>query len=72
MPALGEWTLGDVERLLAEFGAEFAEREEEFAIYLESFRDVVEPDGYLPGGVEAVAADVFAPLIRRAKEKGAG
>jgi capsular polysaccharide biosynthesis protein len=67
MPRLGAWTLADVERLLAEQGPAFPELLDELRIYLESFRDVAEPDGRLPGGVEAVMEDIFRPLIERAR-----
>ena len=70
-PRFGEWTLADVEQLLAEHGAAFPERREELEIYLESFRGVAEPDGRLPGGVELVIEDVFAPLIARARTTSA-
>jgi capsular polysaccharide biosynthesis protein len=66
LPRLGEWRLGDVERLLAEHGSAFPDRVEELRWYLESFRDVAESDGRLPGGVEAVMEDVFRDLIDRA------
>jgi hypothetical protein len=67
LPRLGEWRLGDVERLLAEHGSAFPDRVEELRWYLESFRDVAESDGRLPGGVEAVMEDVFRDLIDRAR-----
>ena len=68
-PRLGEWTVQDVERLLAEQGPAFPDRVEELQVYLDSFRDVAEPDGRLPGGVEAVMEDVFRDLIERAKRR---
>jgi len=67
LPRLGEWHLADVERLLAEQGPAFPDRLEELRWYLESFRDVAESDGRLPGGVEAVMEDVFRDLIERAR-----
>jgi capsular polysaccharide biosynthesis protein len=67
LPRLGEWHLADVERLLAEQGPAFPDRVEELQWYLESFRDVAERDGRLPGGVEAVMEDVFRDLIERAR-----
>jgi hypothetical protein len=67
LPHLGEWTVRDVERLLAEHGDAFPERREELEVYLDSFRGVAGPDGRLPGGVEAVMEDVFRELILRAK-----
>lgn len=66
-PRLGEWHLADVEQLLDEHGGAFPDRIEELRWYLDSFRDVAEPDGRLPGGVEAVMEDVFRPLIERAR-----
>jgi len=70
-PRLGEWTLRDVELLLAEHGPAFPERLEELGFYLESFRGVAESDGGLPGGVEAIVEDVFGPLISRARSTSA-
>ncbi|HXH87159.1 MAG TPA: hypothetical protein VNI55_00935 [Gaiellaceae bacterium] len=66
-PRLGEWTIGDVERLLAEQGNAFPEQTEELGFYLDSFRDVAGPDGSLPARVEIVIEDVFADLIDRAR-----
>lgn len=66
LPHLGEWTVHDVERLLAEEGPAFPDRAEELGVYLDSFRDVAGPDGKLPSGVEAVMEDVFRDLIVRA------
>jgi capsular polysaccharide biosynthesis protein len=66
-PRLGDWTLADVERLLAEHGPAFPDRADELSVYLASFREVAEPDGRLPGGVEAVMEDVFRDLIERAR-----
>jgi capsular polysaccharide biosynthesis protein len=66
-PAVGEWTLGDVERLLADQGAAFPERAEELALYLDSFRGVAGADGRLPAGVGIVVEDVFADLISRSR-----
>jgi len=70
-PRLGEWTLRDVELLLAEHGPAFPERLEELGFYLESFRGVAESDGRLPGGVEAIVEDVFGPLISHARSTSA-
>ena len=66
-PRLGEWTVDDVERLLAEQEHAFPERAEELHVYLESFRGVAGADGRLPGGVEGVMEDVFRELIERAR-----
>jgi capsular polysaccharide biosynthesis protein len=66
-PRLGDWTLADVERLLAEHGPAFPDRADELGVYLASFREVAEPDGRLPGGVEAVMEEVFRDLIERAR-----
>ena len=70
-PRLGEWTLRDVELLLAEQGPAFPERLDELRIYIDSFRDVAGPGGSLPGGVEAIVEDVFRDLIARARETSA-
>jgi capsular polysaccharide biosynthesis protein len=66
MPAFGEWTIGDVERLVAEQGPAFPERAEEIELYLDTFRGVAGPDGRLPGDVDLVIEDVYADLIARA------
>ena len=66
-PAFGEWTVRDVELLLAQEGDAFPELREELGFYLESFRDVADPDGSLPAGVVIVVEDVFAPLLERAR-----
>jgi capsular polysaccharide biosynthesis protein len=66
-PRTGEWTVADVERLLAEQGDAFPERREDLEIYLDSFRSVAGSDGRLPGDLELVIADVFGPLIERAR-----
>ena len=68
-PRLGDWTVQDVERLLNEQGPAFPDRVEDLRVYLDSFRDVAEPDGRLPGGVEAVMEDVFRDLIERASKE---
>ncbi len=67
LPRFGEWTVGDVERLLAEQGDAFPEQREEFELYLDTFRTVAGPDGRLPGEVDLVIEDVFADLIERAR-----
>ena len=67
LPGFGEWTVGDVERLLAEQGDAFPEQREELELYLETFRSVADPDGRLPGDVDLVIGDVFADLIERAR-----
>jgi hypothetical protein len=61
----GEWTLGDVERLLERHGSAFPERLDELGFYLASFRDVAGAQGRLPRGVQVVVEDVFAELIER-------
>ena len=67
LPRPGQWTVADVERLLAEQGDAFPERRDELEVYLDSFRSVAGPDGRLPGDLELVIADVFGPLIERAR-----
>ncbi len=67
LPRSGEWTLADVERLVAEHGHAFPELHDELGIYLDSFRSVAGADGRLPGDVDLVIEDVFAPLIERAR-----
>jgi hypothetical protein len=65
LPRVGEWTIGDIERLVAEQGPAFPERREEIELYLDTFRSVAGPDGSLPGDVDLVLEDVFADLIAR-------
>jgi capsular polysaccharide biosynthesis protein len=66
-PGFGQWTIGDVERLLAEQGPAFPELRDELELYVETFRGVAGPDGHLPGDVDLVLEDVFAPLIARSR-----
>ena len=54
-PRLGEWTIGDVERLLAQEGPRFPEKVDELGWYLDSFRGVAGAEGRLPG--ECIAVD---------------
>jgi capsular polysaccharide biosynthesis protein len=65
MPGFGEWTIADVERLVAEQGPSFPERQEEIELYLETFRSVAGAGGRLPGDVDLVIEDVYADLIAR-------
>jgi hypothetical protein len=54
--------IGVLRRLVAERGAEFPDRMEEWAIYLET----LEPHavgGFLPSSFEGVVEDVFGPLV---------
>jgi hypothetical protein len=67
--SIGEWTVADVEQLLADQGDGFPELREELEIYLDSFRTVAADDGRLPGDVGFVIEDVFAPLIERARQQ---
>ena len=62
-----EWTIADVERLLAQEGPAFPELLDELGWYLDSFRDVADEDGRVPAGVDVVIADVFRELIERAE-----
>ena len=62
-PEPGDWTLADVDSLVAERGGRFPERQEEIDVYLASFRDVADPDGRLPGGVQGLVEDVLADLL---------
>jgi capsular polysaccharide biosynthesis protein len=63
----GEWTLGDVERLVAEHGSSFPDQREELELYVATLRGVAGPDGRLPGDVDLVIEDVFADLIARSR-----
>jgi hypothetical protein len=65
MPGFGQWTIGDVDRLVAEHGDAFPERREEIELYTETLRSVAGPDGHLPGDVDLVVEDVYAELIAR-------
>jgi capsular polysaccharide biosynthesis protein len=66
-PEPGAWTLADVEALVAERGADFPALREEFDVYLASFREVADPDGRLPGGVQLLVEEVFAGPIAAAR-----
>jgi len=66
LPRLGDWTIGDVERLLVQEGPQFPEKLDELGFYLDSFRGVAGPGGRLPGGVETIVEDVFADLLTAA------
>lgn len=63
----GEWTLADVVQLLTEQGGAYPEREEEFGVYLASLRDVADPDGRLPRGVQGLVEEVFGDLAEAAR-----
>jgi capsular polysaccharide biosynthesis protein len=65
-PRLGEWTIVDVERLLAQEGPRFPDRLDELGWYLETFRDIAE-DGRLPGSVDIIVEEVFGELIGSAE-----
>ena len=65
MPGFGAWTIADVERLVAQQGPFFPERQEEIELYLETVRSVAGADGRLPGDVDLVIEDVYADLIAR-------
>lgn len=65
MPGFGQWTIADVERLVAEHGDAFPERREEIELYTETLRSVAGPDGHLPGDLDLVIEDVYAELIAR-------
>lgn len=67
LPERGAWTIGDVERLLAEQGPAFPDRLAELQVYADTMREVAGPDGSLPPGVEVVVEDVFADLIARTR-----
>ena len=65
MPGFGEWTIGDVDRLLAEQGSAFPERREELEVYADTLRSVADADGRLQGDLDLVIEDVFGDLIAR-------
>lgn len=54
--------IGVLRRLIAERGAEFPDRIEEWGIYLDTFESYAE-DGNLPPRFEGVIEDVFGPLL---------
>lgn len=66
-PRLGEWTIADVERLLAQEGSRYSDRLGELAFYVDTFRDVAVDGGRLPGGVDIIVEDVFGDLILSAE-----
>ena len=66
-PDTGEWTIADVERLLAQEGHSFPELVEELGWYLDSFKGVADEGGRLPVGVEAVIEDAYGPLLARTR-----
>lgn len=66
-PRLDEWTIADVEHLLAQEGSRFPDKLDELGWYLDSFRDVTDEQGRLPGGVETIVEDVFADLLASAR-----
>lgn len=63
----GEWTIGEIEALLAEQGPAFPERVDELGFYLDALRDVAGPDGRLPAGADALFHEVFADLVAAAE-----
>lgn len=68
-PDPGEWTLADVEALVADPAGGFPELREEFEVYLASFRDVAAPDGRLPGGVQLLVEEVFVGPLEAARQR---
>jgi hypothetical protein len=63
----GEWTIGEIEALLAEQGPAFPGRVDELRFYLDALRDVAGPDGRLPAGADALFHEVFADLVAAAE-----
>lgn len=57
------WSLTELERLVAERGAQFPDRTEEWLAYLGSLRDVADAEGRLPRSLDPLLDDVFAPFI---------
>ena len=55
-------TLEELERLVDERGPAHPERHEEWCAYLSAIRDVADLDGRLPGALDELVAEVFAPL----------
>ena len=66
-PRVDEWTIADVELLLAQEGSRFPDKLDELGWYLDSCRDVADEQGRLPGGVETIVEDVFADLLASAR-----
>ena len=66
-PDPGDWTIADVECLLAQEGPAFPDLADELGWYLDSLRGVADADGRLPAGVEAVIEEVYGPLLARAR-----
>ena len=66
-PEPGAWTVADVEALVAARADDFPAQREDFDVYLASFREVAEPDGRLPAGVQGLVEEVFADPIEAAR-----
>ena len=66
-PRLDEWTIADVELLLAQEGSRFPDKLDLLGWYLDSFRGVADEQGRLPGGVETIVEDVFGELLASAR-----
>ena len=61
----GAWNLHALEELVAEHGAEFPDRVEEWSFYLASLHDFAAPGGDLPPSFDALVDEVFGDLLDR-------
>lgn len=67
----GAWNLHALEELVAEHGAEFPDRVEEWSFYLASLHDFAAPGGDLPPSFDALVDEVFTDLLdRRRLDRG--
>ena len=62
-PAAGAWNLVALERLVAERGAEFPERIDEWQAYLFYLRQHASPAGELPSSFDALVDETFRELV---------
>ncbi len=62
-PALGGFNLNELERLVAEHGAEVPERADEWASYLFFLREHAALDGALPHSFDSLIEEVFGELL---------
>ena len=59
----GSYNLVGLELLVAEHGAAFPERQEEWSSYLYFLREFAAPDGSLPAGFDGLILDTFGELL---------
>ena len=64
----GDWNLAELERVVREHAAEFPERADEWAIYLETMRGYAGPDGQLPASLDWLVWDTFGEVLERGRQ----